>query len=176
MIQNKSTPATLEVWQRGPIEGVPSLLQPVAHALLQTVDDVARFLHGFEVEKLWIRPAGMASVGFHLQHMAGVVDRLFTYADGQPLNGDQLAFLKQEGIPRPGLETVEDHIRYLERQIGYAIDRLRTTDHTTLTETRLLGRQKIPTTQLGLLFHAAEHLQRHVGQLLVTVKWVQLVN
>jgi hypothetical protein len=28
-----------EVWQRGPINGVPGLLQPVAHALLQVVED-----------------------------------------------------------------------------------------------------------------------------------------
>jgi uncharacterized damage-inducible protein DinB len=172
-MQNRPISPRPEVWQRGPIERVPPLLQPVAHALLQTVEDADRYLQNVEDRLVWIRPAGMASVGFHLQHMAGVVDRLFTYADGLPLNGDQLAFLKQEGMPRPGLETVEDHIRYLERQIGYAIDRLRMTEHTTLTEPRHLGRQKIPTTQLGLLFHAAEHLQRHVGQLLVTVKWVQ---
>jgi len=33
-----------------------------------------------------------------------------------------------------------------------------------------VGRARIPSTVLGLLFHAAEHIQRHNGQLLVTVK------
>ena len=33
-----------------------------------------------------------------------------------------------------------------------------------------VGRRKLPSTVLGLLFHAAEHTQRHTGQLLVTVR------
>jgi uncharacterized damage-inducible protein DinB len=36
-----------------------------------------------------------------------------------------------------------------------------------------VGRAKLPSTVLGLLFHAAEHTQRHVGQLLVTAKVVR---
>lgn len=40
----------------------------------------------------------------------------------------------------------------------------------TLTEPRAVGRKQLPSTVMGLLFHAAEHVQRHVGQLLVTVR------
>jgi hypothetical protein len=36
--------------------------------------------HDFPTKLLWERPANVASVGFHLQHLAGVLDRLFTYA------------------------------------------------------------------------------------------------
>ena len=39
----------------------------------------------FPPSLLWTRPAGLASVGFHLQHIAGVIDRLFTYARGEAL-------------------------------------------------------------------------------------------
>jgi uncharacterized damage-inducible protein DinB len=43
------------------------------------------------------------------------------------------------------------------------------------TEYRSVGRAQLPSTVLGLLAHAAEHTQRHVGQLLVTVR-VQLAS
>jgi uncharacterized damage-inducible protein DinB len=39
-----------------------------------------------------------------------------------------------------------------------------------LLQPRGVGRAQLPSTVLGLLFHAAEHTQRHVGQLLVTVR------
>jgi hypothetical protein len=35
---------------------------------------------------------------------------------------------------------------------------------------RLVGRLKLPSTVVGLLFHAAEHTQRHVGQAATTRK------
>jgi uncharacterized damage-inducible protein DinB len=50
------------------------------------------------------------------------------------------------------------------------LQQLRDTDETTLTDYRPIGRKKLPSTVMGLLFHAAEHTMRHVGQLLVTVK------
>jgi uncharacterized damage-inducible protein DinB len=33
-----------------------------------------------------------------------------------------------------------------------------------------IGRQRLPTTLAGLLVHAAEHTQRHVGQAITTAK------
>jgi len=49
---------------------------------------------------------------------------------------------------------------------------LRDTDEATLTEARGVGRAGMPSTVLGLLFHAAEHTQRHMGQLMTTAKVV----
>src|ERR1700733_13042786 len=94
-----SKPVMPEVWLRGPLPGMPALLQPVAHALLQAREEVIALMQGFPEEHLWARPAGVASPGFHLQHLAGVLDRLFTYAAGQALNGEQLAALAAEGKP-----------------------------------------------------------------------------
>ena len=74
-----------------PLQGVPPLLQPVGHALLQAREEVSGIMEGFPEKLLWERPAGAASVGFHLQHLTGVLDRLFTYAKGLPLNPEQLA-------------------------------------------------------------------------------------
>src|SRR6187401_3546433 len=86
-----------EVWLRGPLPGVPAYLQPVAHALLQVREDVEALMADFPAEQLWTRPGGVASVGFHLQHLSGVLDRLFTYARGEALSDSQLEFLGREG-------------------------------------------------------------------------------
>jgi hypothetical protein len=88
---------TQEVWLRGPLPDVPPLLQPVAHALLQAREEVVKLLHGFPETLLWEKPAGVASVGFHLQHLTGVLDRTFTYAQGRPLTPTQLEALAMEG-------------------------------------------------------------------------------
>ena len=89
-----------EVWLRGPIENILSLLQPVAQALLQAKEEVNKLLEDSPNELLWEKPAGAASTGFHLQHMCGVLDRMFTYAQGKQLDEEQFAALKGEGDSR----------------------------------------------------------------------------
>ncbi|MGK6352310.1 DinB family protein [Parapedobacter sp. DT-150] len=158
-----------EVWMRGPIADVPPLLQPVAHALLQASEEVAHYLEGFDDSRLWDKPAGMASVGFHVQHITGVIDRMFTYALDKSLSEEQFAYLRAEGQDAPGT-TAADLVAAFQRQVGTAITQLKETDEAVLPDTRYLGRKRIPTTLIDLLFHAAEHTQRHVGQLLVTVR------
>jgi uncharacterized damage-inducible protein DinB len=161
-----------EYWQAGPIEGVPALLQPVAHALLQSAREVEETLKDFPREKLWVKPLGMASAGFHVRHIAGVTDRLFTYALGRSLSEQQLDYLKQEAIGDE-IISAEQLTAQLYQQVQKAIDQLRTTPEHLLTEYRGVGRKQLPSTVIGLLFHAAEHAQRHTGQLLVTSKLVQ---
>jgi uncharacterized damage-inducible protein DinB len=157
-----------EVWQRGPIEGIPALLQPVAHALLQAREEIDALMEDFPQELLWQRPAGMASPGFHLQHMVGVLDRLFTYADNRQLDEQQLAYLKAEGSDAG--QTVAELVSNFDRQVDIAVKQLSTIDERNLTDSRGIGRKQIPTTIMGLLFHSAEHTMRHLGQLLVTIK------
>jgi uncharacterized damage-inducible protein DinB len=159
-----------EVWLRGPVPGVPAALQPVAHALLQAREEVDAVMHDFPDEKLWDRPAGVASVGFHLQHLAGVLSRLFTYARGESLSAAQLEALKAEEKPPHDGATSKELIEAFRRQVDRTIETLKSTDERTLAEARTVGRGKLPSTVLGLMAHAAEHTQRHVGQLLVTVR------
>lgn len=159
-----------EVWLRGPLPDVPPLLQPVAHALLQAREEVAALLHGFPETQLWEKPMGVASVGFHLQHLTGVLDRTFTYARGQQLTAEQLAALAGEGKSPPAGCTVPELVQAFHQQVEQALSQLRTTDEATLTEPRGVGRAQLPSTVLGLLVHAAEHTMRHVGQLSVTVR------
>src|ERR1700712_799147 len=86
-----------EVWQRGPLEDISPILQPVAHALLQAREELSHIMNSFSEPLLWERPAGVASPAFHLQHLTGVLDRLFTYARKEPLTSDQLYALSIEG-------------------------------------------------------------------------------
>ena len=160
----------LEYWQRGPIENIPSLLQPVAHALLQAREELVGIMKGFPESLLWEKPAGMASVGFHLQHLSGVIDRLFTYARNAQLSEAQLQSLKDElMLSNPALSKEILLVRF-DVQVDKALLQLQETNENELTAQRFIGRKKIPTTTIGLLFHAAEHTMRHIGQLLVTTK------
>jgi len=162
----------LEFWQKGPLEGISPLLQPVAHALLQARKEVEDAMHGFPDNLLWKRPAGAASVGFHLHHLSGVIDRLFTYAKALPLTDDQLHYLRNEGKEETGA-VVASLILHFHSTVDAALTQLSFTSEASLTEVRGIGRKQIPTTVMGLLFHAAEHTQRHTGQLLVTVRVVK---
>jgi uncharacterized damage-inducible protein DinB len=161
---------TREVWLRGPLPGFPPLLQPIAHALMQAREEVVTLMRDFPENKLWERPANVASVGFHLQHLAGVLDRLFTYARNEPLSPGQLADLTAEGKPDKTNNTAQELVRQFDTQVDKAIAQLRTTDEHTLTEVRGVGRANLPSTVIGLLIHSAEHTMRHVGQLSVTVR------
>lgn len=157
----------LEVWLRGPLPDVPPPLQGVAHALLQAREEVAALMAGFPDALLWARPAGVASVGFHLQHLSGVLERLFTYARGEALTEAQLAYLAREGGGEAG---VQELVAAFGRQVEAALAELRRAEVSTLLEARAVGRAQLPSTVLGLYVHAAEHTTRHVGQLLVTVR------
>jgi uncharacterized damage-inducible protein DinB len=160
-----------EVWLRGPVEGVPALLQPVAHALLQAQEEIHVLLQDFPADKLWERPAGVASAGFHLQHLTGVLDRLFTYANGQTLSKQQLQYLIAEGAANENIAAA--HLLHaFDLQVTHVLTILKNTDEKTLTDARTVGRSQLPSTLLGLMFHAAEHTMRHTGQLLVTVRVV----
>jgi uncharacterized damage-inducible protein DinB len=166
---------TPETWLRGPLPDVPPLLQPVAHALLQARDEVNNLMTDFPDNHLWNRPAGLASVGFHLQHLTGVLDRLLTYARAELLTVSQLAYLSAEGKAVAGL-TSAVLVAAFNDQVEQALNQIRATDEATLTEFRGVGRAGLPSTVLGLLVHAAEHTMRHLGQLIVTVRVVSERN
>jgi len=159
----------VEFWLRGPVEGVPPLLQPVAHALLQANSEIQDIINNFPKDKLWQKPASVASVGFHLQHIVGVLDRLFTYSKGNSLTEIQLDYLRKEGKEEDSL-TPNGLAAALQQQIHTSIDYFKTIDENTLTQVRTVGRKQLPSTVMGLLFHSAEHTMRHTGQLLVTAR------
>jgi uncharacterized damage-inducible protein DinB len=159
-----------EVWLRGAVPGFDPLLMPVVHALLQVREDVTAFVHRVDESHLWERPGGAASIGFHLRHTGGAVDRLFTYARGEALNEDQLHRMRVEGEPGTPPATLADVVSEVESVIDRALEQLRRTDTGALLVMRGVGRRQLPSTTLGLLFHAAEHSTRHVGQAITTAR------
>lgn len=157
-----------EVWLRGPVPGVSPLLQPVAHTLLQAAEEIERAAMSLDVATVNARPGGAASIGFHLRHIRGVLDRLLTYARGEQLTREQLAALRAE--EEPATESGVVLAAATIRAIHEAVERLKAIDESSLFEPRGVGRARLPSTVLGLLFHAAEHTSRHTGQLLATAK------
>ncbi len=169
--------AETEWWQRGPIEGVPAVLQPVAHILLQVRESVGEMTPGLTAQQFNARPAGVASVAFHVRHISGVIDRLFTYARGEMLNDLQFAALRLEREPLAPAE-IAPALAALDARVEAALAQLRSIDPLTLGEFRGVGRSQLPSTVIGCLVHGAEHAMRHVGQLSVTERVVrsQLVD
>lgn len=161
-----------EVWMRGPVAGYAAELQPVAHALLQVREEIEAHVGDLSPAQLWARPAGVASIGFHLRHLAGSLDRLLTYARGEQLTGEQMTFLRNEAVAGEPLPATADTIRVALDGIDRALAQVRATDVATLSQPRGVGRRQLPTTVMGLLFHAAEHASRHAGQIATTRKIV----
>lgn len=159
-----------EAWLRGPIEGYDPYLMPIAHALVQVREDLERAVAGLDPDVVWARPGGAASIGFHLRHIAGVLDRLLTYARGESLSPEQLQALKAEGDPGDPPATAENLLRAARETIDRALDQVRDTPRDTLLDAREVGRARLPSTVLGLLYHAAEHATRHAGQIVTTAK------
>ncbi len=162
-----------EVWQRGPVPGIPPLLQPVAHALLQAREEVNDIMQGFPATLLWEQLSGLACAGFHLQHLTGVLDRVFTYARNEKLTDLQFDQLAAEGSDSATGYSTEELVNLFNMQVDRAMEQLRLTDERLLTDYRGIGRAGLPSTVIGLLFHGAEHTMRHLGQLLVTAAVVR---
>jgi uncharacterized damage-inducible protein DinB len=109
---------------------------------------------------------GAAPIGFHIGHLTGATERLFTYARGEILNDQQIAALKAEANLRLGMRELLDQLR---QTMDAAMQQLRSTKTEDLDKVRTVGKQKLPSTVIGLLFHAAEHAQRHSGQIATTM-------
>lgn len=160
-----------EPWLRGPVAGMPAMVMPAAHALMQAAEDIPAAVEGLTEEQLWALPGGAAAVGFHLRHLAGSIDRLLTYARGEMLTDEQMTELDAEIVSdsRSARDLARDAVASIER----AIDVMRETPPGLYVEARGVGRRRLPTTLFGLLVHVAEHTQRHVGGIIATAKVVR---
>jgi hypothetical protein len=158
-----------EMWLTGPVAEIDPLLQPAAHALLQAREDVEAVASSVPADVMWKRPHNVASAGFHLLHMAGALDRLFTYARGESLSDDQKAAARAEAEPHPELDA-NALVARVNAAIDRALDQLRATHPARLLDERKIGRAGLQSTVLGALFHGAEHTARQAGQFVTTVK------
>lgn len=160
-------PPREEPWLRGSLAGVHPLIAPTLHAYTQAREDLAHWSQGLTEEEIWMRPYGLAPVGYHLRHIAGSVERLTCYLRGEQLTTEQLSNIQREMEPGAGRSK-------LLAEVNEALDKseqvIRALDPAALAEYRSVGRKQLPTTVIGLVVHLAEHTQRHVGELIVTTK------
>lgn len=154
---------------RGPVPGVAAMLQPVAHSFLQVEEELPAALAGLPVDALW-RDAGEAwSIGQHVRHLCGSTDRLLTYARGAALDAAQRDSLGAERtVPDPA-PTADELVAEVRARLAIALEEVRawSAREGELLDPRRVGRAGLPSTVLGLLFHAAEHAQRHAAQVAV---------
>jgi hypothetical protein len=139
---------------------------------VQANEEFAGAMAGLTPDQLWARPGGAASCGFHARHAMGSLDRLFTYARGEALSDAQLARLAAEKtMDREGdWEAVS---AFVDAEVRRALEQLRATPESALLDPREVGRAKLPSNVIGLLFHAAEHTAAHAAQAVTTAKIVR---
>jgi uncharacterized damage-inducible protein DinB len=104
-------------------------------------------------------------------HLGGSTDRLLTYARGEMLSEAQKAAFRAESSPSSA--DTAALLGELRRSFDAAMAQLRATPASSLYDARAVGRAALPKTVIGLLFHAAEHSQRHAGQIVTMAKVVR---
>jgi uncharacterized damage-inducible protein DinB len=159
-----------EPWLRGPVPGIPLLLQPAAHAFLMAQEDVVAAVDALTADDIWERPGGIASVGFHVAHLAGSTERLLTYARDESLTELQAYALARERTIDTARPPIDELLADWRRVVTASLGQLASTPEADLLDPRFVGRARLPSTVLGLLFHAAEHAARHTGQIVTTAK------
>jgi len=160
----------IEPWLRGPLADIHPLLSPLLYSFQQASEDLRKWTEGLSTEQVWARPHGLAPLGFQIRHIGGSVERLMTYVFGGQLSERQMNDLATQMDPGA---TLDELLVQMEQRFAAAAAKVRAIDPATLDQPRQVGRKRLPTTVGGLLTHIAEHMQRHVGQAIVTAKIVR---
>lgn len=160
-----------EPWLRGPVDNVSAGLQPAAHALLHAREQLEKILPPLTAEQVWQRPGHAASIGYHVRHAMGTIDRMLTYLRGESLSEEQFGALKAEQQDRPELDGAALLALALPTIAG-AFRVIRSISEDQLDDARVVGRKKLPSNVRGLVFEIAVHTARHIGQIATTAKLV----
>jgi uncharacterized membrane protein len=159
----------VEPWLRGTLTEIDAVRRQVLHALELASEDIDRWCAGLSDAEMNESPFGLASVAFHLRHIARSLDRLLTYAEGRALTGAHMNALATE---MAGDALAEEVLAEVRAGLGEAHQRVMMISQNSYEEKRGVGRALLPSTVGGLLIHCAEHTQRHVGQAVTTAKVV----
>jgi uncharacterized damage-inducible protein DinB len=156
-----------EPWLQGTLSDLPVVQRAVLHSLQMAQEDTAKWSSTLDDREIHARPFGLPSVAFQLRHIAGSLDRFCTYAEGTSLSPEQLNALANE-MDTGG--TRDSIFSELEASLDNTRRRLDAIIRQPLDTPVAIGRKHLPTSLAGLLVHAAEHTQRHVGQAITTAK------
>jgi uncharacterized damage-inducible protein DinB len=162
-----SSAFSVEPWLRGTHTEVPSVGRAVLHTLELALEDLSIWTAGLTDAEAHAQPHGLPSIAFQLKHIARSVDRILTYAEGNPLSSEQLAQLKSE---QSGDESLAALLAEVEASFSNAAGRVRVLATANFDTPRSVGRKQLPTSIGGALIHVADHTQRHVGQVVTTAK------
>jgi uncharacterized damage-inducible protein DinB len=157
----------VEPWLRGTLTEIDAVRRQVLHALELADEEVVRWCSGLTDAEMAARPFGLASVAFHLRHIARSLDRLLTYEAGGQLTEAQMRRLKSEMDAGAQAEQVLAEVRAV---LAQAAERIAIISPAAYEESRGVGRERLPSTVGGLMVHCAEHTQRHAGQAITTAK------
>jgi uncharacterized damage-inducible protein DinB len=159
---------------RGTHADVPAAGRAVLHALDLALEDLTKWTQGITDAEIHCQPFGLTSVARHLRHIARSTDRLLSYAEGKQLSEEQLKALRAE--ENAGEETLAGLLTEVEVSFRNAVERVRALAAEDLETPRTVGRRQLPTTIGGALIHVADHIQRHVGQVVTTAKVLKAVR
>jgi hypothetical protein len=159
-----------EPWLRGTLTHVDPVQRAELHALELAKEDLEKWCGDLSDQELNARPGDIAPVAFHLRHIARSTDRLLTYAENRSLSADQIAVMKQELDPGA---TRESLFQEFNSGLDSAVERILSIPPEWMSEPRVVGRQRMPTTVAGLVVHVGDHAQRHVGQAITTAKIIK---
>jgi len=166
---NEFNAALPEPWLRGTLTEIPSVPRAVLHALELAKEDLWKWCFPLPNKQLNQSSAQIASIAFHLRHIARSLDRLLTYAENRALTESQLELLRSELSVEAEHEELFTELEIAFEQCGRRIRELAQLD---LEAPRSVGKKHLPTTLGGLLVHVADHTLRHVGQAITTAKFI----
>jgi hypothetical protein len=152
---------------RGYLNDLDPIQAAVLYSFRHAQEDISDWIGRIPEEFLWVQFGNLASAGFHVRHIAGSVDRLVTYASGHQLSEAQMEDLKNEKNPGGSLTGL---LQLLDSNFLRAEGIIRCLDPAAYRDIREIGRKRIQVPLGTLLVHIAEHTQRHVGELIMTVK------
>lgn len=168
------TTPIVEPWLRGTRTETPAVVRAVLHAIDLALENIADSTSGLTVDEIDACPYDLASIGFHIRHLTGALDRSLTYASGSSLSEVQFAALAEEkagkGVP------VNVLLEALRASAARATERLQVLDPAGFEATRWIGRKRLPTTLGGIVVHIADHTQRHTGQVVSTAKLLKALR
>jgi hypothetical protein len=158
----------MEPWMTRRLDDLHPIIAAVLYSFEHAREDLVRWTGDLTDEQVWYRSGEAASVGFHIRHIAGSVERLVTYAAGKQLSPDQMKELEAEkGLDGPSRKAL---LALLDQKFALAESILRSFDASALESVREIGRKRTPVRLGVLLVHISEHTQRHVGAAIVTAK------
>ena len=165
-----------EPWLRGSHTDVPAAGRAVLHALELALDDLTKWTAGLTDAEIHSEPFGLTPIAFQLRHIAGSVDRILTYAEGNQLSSEQLAVLKAEQGNDGDNATLSELLAQVEASFSNAAKRIRVLAKADLNAQRGVGRNQLPTSLGGAMIHVADHTMRHVGLVIATAKTLKALR